>query len=28
VLRDGGARARAVAVATLEEVRGAMGMRY
>ncbi len=28
VLRDGGARARAVAVATLEEVRGAMGTRY
>ena len=28
VLRDGSARARTVAVATLEEVRGAMGMRY
>jgi tryptophanyl-tRNA synthetase len=28
VLRDGCARARAVAAATLEEVRGAMGMRY
>jgi len=28
VLRDGGARARDVAAATLEEVRDAMGMRY